>query len=94
MESVYHFVTIHVNETSWAHVWRLRSRYLETGYDTMTCGTMNDWPFVVPLDNGRSLVSRRCAPLLPNVVKTEASPRYSNGAMKPSARSLLHASSY
>jgi hypothetical protein len=34
MESVYHFVTIHVNETSWAHVWRLRSRYLRIGYDT------------------------------------------------------------
>jgi hypothetical protein len=33
MEYVYHIVTIHVNETSWAHVWRLRSRYLETGYD-------------------------------------------------------------
>jgi hypothetical protein len=33
MESVYHIVTIHVNETSWTHVWRLRSRYLGTGYD-------------------------------------------------------------
>jgi hypothetical protein len=33
MESVYHIVTIRVNETSWAHVWRLRSRYLGTGYD-------------------------------------------------------------
>jgi hypothetical protein len=33
MEYVYHFVTIHVNETSWAHVWRLRSCYLGTGYD-------------------------------------------------------------
>jgi hypothetical protein len=22
-----------VNKTSWAHVWRLRSRYLGTGYD-------------------------------------------------------------
>jgi hypothetical protein len=33
MESVYHIVTIHVNETSWAHVWRLRFRYLGTGYD-------------------------------------------------------------
>jgi hypothetical protein len=22
-----------VNETSWAHVWRLRSRYLGMGYD-------------------------------------------------------------
>jgi hypothetical protein len=33
MESVYHIVTIRVNETSWAHVWRLRSRYLRTGYD-------------------------------------------------------------
>jgi hypothetical protein len=22
-----------VNETSWAHVWRLRFRYLGTGYD-------------------------------------------------------------
>jgi hypothetical protein len=35
MESVYHIVTIHVNETSWAHVWRLRSRYLRTGYDAI-----------------------------------------------------------
>jgi hypothetical protein len=33
MESVYHIVTIRVNETSWAHVWRLRSLYLGTGYD-------------------------------------------------------------
>jgi hypothetical protein len=33
MESVYHIVTICVNETSWAHVWRLYSRYLRTGYD-------------------------------------------------------------
>jgi hypothetical protein len=35
MESVYHIVTIRVNETSWAHVWRLRSRYLRMGYDTL-----------------------------------------------------------
>jgi hypothetical protein len=34
MESVYHIVAIRVNETSWAHVWRLHSRYLGTGYDT------------------------------------------------------------
>jgi hypothetical protein len=33
MESVYHIVTVRVNETSWAHVWRLRSRYLRTEYD-------------------------------------------------------------
>jgi hypothetical protein len=33
MESVYHIVTIRVNETSWAHVWRLRSLYLGMGYD-------------------------------------------------------------
>jgi hypothetical protein len=33
MESVYHIVTIRVNETSWAHIWRLHSRYLGTGYD-------------------------------------------------------------
>jgi hypothetical protein len=33
MESVYHIVTIRVNETSWAHVWRLCSLYLGTGYD-------------------------------------------------------------
>jgi hypothetical protein len=32
MEFVYHIVTIRVNETSWAHVWRLHSRYLGTGY--------------------------------------------------------------
>jgi hypothetical protein len=34
MESVYHIVAIRVNETSWAHVWRLRFRYLGTWYDT------------------------------------------------------------
>jgi hypothetical protein len=33
MESVYHIVTIGVSETSWAHVWRLRSAYLGMGYD-------------------------------------------------------------
>jgi hypothetical protein len=33
MESGYHIVTICVNETLWAHVWRLHSRYLGTGYD-------------------------------------------------------------
>jgi hypothetical protein len=34
MESVYHIVAICANETSWAHVWRLRSCYLGTGYDS------------------------------------------------------------
>jgi hypothetical protein len=34
MTFVYHIVTIRVNETSWAHVWRIRFRYLGTGYDT------------------------------------------------------------
>jgi hypothetical protein len=34
MTFVYHIVTIRVNETSWAQVWRLRFRYLRTGYDT------------------------------------------------------------
>jgi hypothetical protein len=34
MEFVYHIVTIRVNETSWAHVWRLHSRYLGTWYDS------------------------------------------------------------
>jgi hypothetical protein len=34
MTSVYHIVTIRVNETSWVHVWRLRFRYLGTEYDT------------------------------------------------------------
>jgi hypothetical protein len=34
MASVYHIVAIRVNETSWAHVWRLHFRYLRTGYDT------------------------------------------------------------
>jgi hypothetical protein len=33
MESVYHIVTIRVNETSWSYVWRLRSHYLGMGYD-------------------------------------------------------------
>jgi hypothetical protein len=33
MTYVYHIVTIRVNKTSWAHVWRLHFRYLGTGYD-------------------------------------------------------------
>jgi hypothetical protein len=33
MASVYRIVAIRVNETSWAHAWRLRFRYLGTGYD-------------------------------------------------------------
>jgi hypothetical protein len=33
MESSYLIVTMCVIWTSWAHVWRLRSRYLGTGYD-------------------------------------------------------------
>jgi hypothetical protein len=40
MKSVYHIVAIHVNETFWAHIWRLRSRYLGTGCDS--------WPLGVP----------------------------------------------
>jgi hypothetical protein len=43
MESVYHIVTIHVNETSWAHVWRLRSRYLGTGYDIVSYRVCMVW---------------------------------------------------
>jgi hypothetical protein len=37
MEYVYHIVAIRVNETSWAHVWRLRFRYLGMGYDSTCC---------------------------------------------------------
>jgi hypothetical protein len=33
MKSIYHIVDIRVNETSWAHVWRLHFRYLRRGYD-------------------------------------------------------------
>jgi hypothetical protein len=40
MESVYHIVTIRVNETSWAHVWRPRSLYLGTGYDNDVSNTI------------------------------------------------------
>jgi hypothetical protein len=35
MESDYHIVAIRVNETSWAHVWRLHFRYLGMGYDKL-----------------------------------------------------------
>jgi hypothetical protein len=35
MASVYHIVTIRVNETSWAHVWRLHFSYLGTVYDSV-----------------------------------------------------------
>jgi hypothetical protein len=33
MASVYRIVAIRVDETSWAHIWRLHFRYLKTGYD-------------------------------------------------------------
>jgi hypothetical protein len=33
MAFVYRIVAIRMNETSWAHVWRLRFRYLGMGYD-------------------------------------------------------------
>jgi hypothetical protein len=36
MESVYHIVAIRVNETSWAHVWKLHFCYLGTGYDILS----------------------------------------------------------
>jgi hypothetical protein len=42
MESVYHIVTVRVNETSWAHVWRLRSPYLRMGYDILQENS-NEW---------------------------------------------------
>jgi hypothetical protein len=44
MESGYHIVTICVIWTSWAHVWRLRSLFLRTGYDTAL-------PFPPPLSH-------------------------------------------
>jgi hypothetical protein len=36
MAYVYHIVVIRVNETYWAHVWRLRFRYLRMGYHIIT----------------------------------------------------------
>jgi hypothetical protein len=38
MAYVYRIVAIRVNETSRAHVWRLRFRYLRTGYDSRRAG--------------------------------------------------------
>jgi hypothetical protein len=43
MEFVYHIVAIRVNKTSWAHVWRLRFRYLGTGYDTRGLWWLELW---------------------------------------------------
>jgi hypothetical protein len=64
MTSVYHIVTIRVNETSWAHVWRLRFCYLRTGYDklpiilhlliTITCLAL---PLILPYPLAKLLVS-------------------------------------
>jgi hypothetical protein len=49
MESFYHIVTIRVNETSWAHVWRLRSCNLRTGYDRkLPPPTAARWDKAVP----------------------------------------------
>jgi predicted metalloenzyme YecM len=47
MASVYHIVAIRVNETSWAHVWRLHFRYLGTGYDTSIAAEVGGDPIVV-----------------------------------------------
>jgi hypothetical protein len=43
MTSVYHIVTIRVNETSYAHVWRLHFRYFRTGYDTTPRSSHSSW---------------------------------------------------
>jgi hypothetical protein len=37
MEFGYHIVAIRVIWASWAHVWRLRSLFLRTGYDMIAC---------------------------------------------------------
>jgi hypothetical protein len=46
MESVYHIVAIRVNETSWAHVWRLRLHYLGTWYDTDAANMISYRPLI------------------------------------------------
>jgi hypothetical protein len=66
----------------------------DTNRQPMTSGIANDRLFVVPLVNGCILVLGRGASLLPDTVKTEASPRYSNNAMKLYAPLVLHVSSY
>jgi hypothetical protein len=66
----------------------------DTNNQPMTSGTVNDRLFVVPLANGCISVSGRGVSLLPDAVKIEVSPQHSNGAMKPSACSVLHVSSY
>jgi hypothetical protein len=57
MESIYHIVTVRVNETSWAHIWRLRSRYLGTGYDKEA----NEYIFATVVQRVENFVVRgRC----------------------------------
>jgi hypothetical protein len=56
MEYVYHIVTIRVNEISWAHVWRLRSLYLRTGYDTCVAPQWNKTPFFVKSLRGATML--------------------------------------
>jgi hypothetical protein len=51
MESFYDIVAIRVNETSWAHVWRLRSRYLRTGCDIYTLSYLHHIAFHSYLPN-------------------------------------------
>jgi hypothetical protein len=60
MEYVYHIVTIRVNETSWAHVWRLRSHYLGMGFDT------NAAPLLLPHVCKRWEALAAAAALLPH----------------------------
>jgi hypothetical protein len=53
MESVYPIVAIRVNETSWAHVWRLRSRYLGTGYDMPPAEVTRAWEVAIAAEAAR-----------------------------------------
>jgi hypothetical protein len=65
----------------------------DTNNQPMTSGMATDRSFTVPLLNRHILVSGKGVSILPDTINIEASPRYSNDALKPFAFSMFHISS-
>jgi hypothetical protein len=60
MVPVYHIVTVRVIWTSLAHVWRLRFRFLRTGYDTFCSASLSLNSEIFSMDSSCILAAYTC----------------------------------